>query len=232
MLTQSDKNRFLNDFIPFQRSVARIGLWNGLSQTLLKLTAPGVPDIYQGNELWQFSLVDPDNRSPVDFARRERAFADIRQLESDPVGVSRLLGTPEDGRLKLYVIWKTLCLRKQIPEVFETGAYVPLGVSGTKADHVVAFLRTSGNTSVVVVAPRLIAALLSGKDNNIDIPPVGPSVWDDTDLLLPVSNSEDYRNAFTGKDLRTQEIDSNGEFKKIAISEALGDFPVALYLRG
>ena len=231
-LTPSEKNRFLNDFIPFQRSVARIGLWNGLSQTLLKLASPGVPDIYQGNELWQFSLVDPDNRSPVDFARRERAFADIRQLGSDPDGVARLLETPEDGRLKLYVIWKTLCLRTQIPQVFETGAYVPLGVSGTKADHVVAFVRTSGNTSIVVVAPRLIATLLNGNDsNNVDIPPIGPSVWENTYLLLPVANPEGYRNSFTGKDLGTQEIDSNGEFKKIAISEVLGEFPVALYLR-
>jgi (1->4)-alpha-D-glucan 1-alpha-D-glucosylmutase len=234
VLIPSGKNRFLNDFIPFHRSIARIGLWNSLSQTLLKLTSPGVPDIYQGNELWEFSLVDPDNRRLVDFARRERAFADIRQLGSDPDEVSRgrLLETPEDGRLKLYVIWKTLCLRKQMPKVFETGEYAPLGVSGTKADHVVAFLRTSGDTSILVVAPRLIATLLNGNDNNIDIPPVGPSVWDDTYLLLPATNSSGYRNAFTGEDLEAQEIDSSLEFKKIAISRVLGDFPVALYLRG
>jgi len=232
VLTPSEKNRFLNDFIPFQRSVARIGLWNGLSQTLLKLTSPGVPDIYQGNELWQFSLVDPDNRRPVDFARRERAFAYIRQLGSDPDGVSRLLETPEDGRLKLYVIWKTLCLRRQIPKVFETGEYVPLGVSGTKADHIVAYLRTSHDTSILVVAPRLIATLLNGDGDNVDVPPVGPTVWNDTHLLLPVLNSGDYRNIFSGKYLDPQKINSNGEFKKIAISEVLVDCPVALYLRG
>jgi len=198
------------------------------------LTSPGVPDIYQGNELWEFSLVDPDNRRPVDFARRERVFADIRRLESDPDGVSRrqLLETPEDGRLKLYLIWKTLCLRKHIPTVFETGEYVPLGVSGTKADHVVAFLRTLGDTSMLVVAPRLIATLLNGSGQNVSSPPIGTSVWDDTYLLLPVANSRDYRNLFTNRTLDVHENDLAGEFTKIAVSQLLAEFPVALYVRG
>ncbi len=234
VLAPGDKNRFLSNFIPFQRSVARIGLWNSLSQTLLKLTSPGVPDIYQGNELWEFSLVDPDNRRPVDFALHERTFADLRRLGSDPDAVphGRLLETPEDGRLKLYVIWKTLCLRKQIPKVFETGEYVPLGVSGSKADHVVAFLRTSGDTSILVVAPRLIASLLNVSDNDATASPAGAGMWEDTYLLLPTTNSRNYRNILTGKILDVQEDASAGEFKKIAMSQLLADFPVALYLRG
>jgi (1->4)-alpha-D-glucan 1-alpha-D-glucosylmutase len=80
LLNPDSKNRFLNDFVPFQRRVARLGLWNSLSQTLLKLTCPGVPDIYQGNELWDFSLVDPDNRRPVDYLRRQQAFESIRNF--------------------------------------------------------------------------------------------------------------------------------------------------------
>ena len=240
LLTPGGKNRFLEDFVSFQRRVARIGLWNSLSQTLLKLTSPGVPDIYQGNELWEFSLVDPDNRRPVDFVRRQQAFANIRKLGSDPDAVARggLLETPEDGRLKLYLIWKTLCLRKQIPSVFDAGEYVPLGVAGARANHVVAFLRRLEGASVLVVAPCLIATLLSENGDNMDLPPIGPEVWKDTYVLLPSSNSyESYRNAFTGKTLALQKdvqrIDShNNEFVRIEVSEVLGEFPVALYLEG
>ena len=115
LLNPAAKNRFLDDFVPFQRRVARIGLWNSLSQTLLKLTCPGVPDIYQGNELWDFSLVDPDNRRPVDYIRRQQMFESIRVWGNDPdaLSIGRLLETPEDGRLKMYLIWRTLCLRQQ-----------------------------------------------------------------------------------------------------------------------
>src|SRR5580700_7567224 len=115
LLTPNARNRFLNDFVPFQRQVARIGLWNSLSQTLLKLTSPGVPDIYQGNDLWDFSLVDPDNRRAVDYSHRQQAFESIRKWGSNPdaTSVRSLLESPEDGRLKLYLIWKTLRLRKQ-----------------------------------------------------------------------------------------------------------------------
>jgi len=237
VLTPGDKNRFLNDFIPFQRLVARIGIWNSLSQTLLKLTSPGVPDIYQGNELWDLSLVDPDNRRPVDFARRRQAFANIRRLGSDPDSIvgGRLLETPEDGRLKLYLIWKTLCLRKQIPNLFEAGEYVPLGVTGAKANHVVAFLRSSEGASVLVIVPRLIGTLLNKNNDNdtMNLPPIGSEVWSDTYVLLPSTHScESYRNAFTGETLEMQQMDShNGEFVGIDVSQVLGKFPVALYLQ-
>ena len=236
LLTPTAKNRFLGDFIPFQRRVARIGLWNSLSQTLLKLTCPGVPDIYQGNELWDFSLVDPDNRRRVDFGRRQRAFANIRGLVSDSSTAScgQLLETPEDGRLKLYLLWKTLCLRKQIPKLFEAGGYVPLGVAGAKANNVVAFLRRLDDASVLVVVPRLVATLLNGGDNNAGLPPVGPDIWDDTYLLLPATTCDNYRNVFTGKSLQPHRVDEieGGDFMKIDISQVFTEFPVALCLGG
>jgi (1->4)-alpha-D-glucan 1-alpha-D-glucosylmutase len=98
--------------VPFQRRVARIGMWNGLSQTLLKLTCPGVPETYQGNEIWDFSLVDRDNRRPVDYAYRGKMFESIRRWGQQPsvADLRSLLEIPEDGRVKLYLIWKTLCL--------------------------------------------------------------------------------------------------------------------------
>jgi (1->4)-alpha-D-glucan 1-alpha-D-glucosylmutase len=226
LLTSGEKNQFLDDFLPFQRRIARIGIWNSLSQTLLKLTCPGVPDIYQGNELWDFSLVDPDNRRPVDFVRRQQAFANIRGLGSGPDALSRgrLIETPEDGRLKLYLTWKTLCLRKQRPNLFQAGEYVPLAVAGAKANHVVAFTRKYEGTSVLVIVPRLVASLLN--DNDIDLPPIGPKVWEDTHVLLPFCDgSETYQNAFTGEVLNLQK---HGGYAKIDVAQVFAEFPLAL----
>jgi len=228
LLNPAAKNLFLDDFVPFQRRVARIGLWNSLSQTLLKLTCPGVPDIYQGNELWDFSLVDPDNRRPVDYIRRQQMLESIRVSGNDPgaLSVGALLETPEDGRLKIYLIWRTLCLRQQQADLFQQGEYLPLAVEGAKAKHVVAFARKFGTTRALVVVPRLIAGLL----NDIDLPPIGPRIWDDTRVLLPFRGcSEKCRNAFTGEVLDLEKTD---EYAKIGVSQALAEFPVALCLLG
>src|SRR6202045_3630107 len=167
LLNPSAGHRFLDDFVPFKCRVARIGLWNSLSQTLLKLTCPGVPDIYQGNDLWDFSLVDPDNRRLVDYIHRQQMFESIRRWSSNPdaTSVSQLMENPEDGRIKLYLIWKTLCLRKQWPDVFQQGEYLPLPVHGERANHVVAFMRRIESSSVLVVVPRLVASLLG--DSNL-----------------------------------------------------------------
>ena len=226
LLKPGAQNRFLNDFVPFQHRVARIGLWNGLAQTLLKLTCPGVPDIYQGNELWDLSLVDPDNRRPVDYTRRERLLQNLCESGNDPaeLAMGRWMDTPEDGRIKLYSIWKTLGLRRQYPDLFQAGEYLPLAVEGAKANHVVAFARKSETSSILVVAPRLVAGLL----NDVDVPPIGPRIWEDTHVLLPFcSCSKKYRNVFTGELLDPLKSDG-GEM--IAVSRVLAEFPVALCL--
>jgi (1->4)-alpha-D-glucan 1-alpha-D-glucosylmutase len=220
------KNRFLADFVPFQRRVSRIGLWNSLSQTLLKLTAPGVPDTYQGNELWDFSLVDPDNRRPVDYALRQQMFNRVRESSGDPDALARLLETPEDGRLKLHLIWKTLSLRQQQPDLFHQGEYLPLTVTGPRADHVIAFVRKSESTSVLVVVPRLIATLL----NDTDAPPIGRRIWDDTNILLPsCACSKQYRNALTGEVMDSTQTDGSAV---VAVANALAKLPVALCILG
>jgi (1->4)-alpha-D-glucan 1-alpha-D-glucosylmutase len=219
-LKQGPQNRFLNDFVPFQKRVARLGLWNSLSQTVLKLTSPGVPDIYQGNELWDLSLVDPDNRRPVDYSIRREMFRVIRQSTSDLT--KSLLQTPEDGRIKMYLTWRALCLRQEQPELFQEGEYLPLLIEGAKANHVVAFARKSAKANVLVVVPRLVAGLL----NNIDVPPTGPRSWEDTKVVLPFCTcSEKYRNVFTGEVLETEKSDGS---EKIPVSKILAEFPVAL----
>ena len=226
LLNRRANNRFLNDFEPFQRRVARIGLWNSLSQTLLKLTCPGVPDIYQGNELWDFSLVDPDNRRPVNYEHRRQMLANIRALSSQPDerSVNSLLETPEDGRLKLQLIRSTLCSRQREPELFRRGEYVPLEVHGAKSDHVVAFARLSETASAIVIVPRLIAGLL----NDVDSPPIGCKIWEDTRILLPSDSSwSGHRNVFTGEMADFNKAEGHLE---IDVSRALDKFPVAFLL--
>jgi (1->4)-alpha-D-glucan 1-alpha-D-glucosylmutase len=228
LLKPGARNRFLVDFVPFQQRVARIGMWNSLSQTLLKLTSPGVPDIYQGNELWDFSLVDPDNRRPVDYMRRQQLFESIRPWGSEPdrSAIARLLATPEDGRLKLYVIWKTLGLRKAQPQLFQQGEYLPLTAQGAKADHVAAFARKFENTSVIVVVSRLVASLL----NEGETAPIGPEIWKDTHIVVPSCPcSASYRNAFTGEVL---DLKKNGDGATMNMAVALAQFPVAVLVPG
>jgi (1->4)-alpha-D-glucan 1-alpha-D-glucosylmutase len=219
---------FLADFLPFERRIARLGVWNSLSQALLKLTCPGVPDIYQGNDLFDFSLVDPDNRRPVDYTHRQQIFESIRTRvggEPDKPAAPNILEDPEDGRVKLYVTSKALCLRKEHPDVFEVGEYMPLTVQGAKANHAIAFIRKLEDQSVLVVVPRLVAGLLGENE----VPPIGAEVWKDTQVLLPTCDcSKAYRNVYTGEVLSLKKGDTDSA---LYLSSALANFPLGLYLQ-
>jgi (1->4)-alpha-D-glucan 1-alpha-D-glucosylmutase len=146
---------FRNDFIPFQRKISHFGVLNSLSQTLIKLTAPGVPDTYQGNELWEFNLVDPDNRRAVDYSLRRRVLAEFTGIcdggcDQQATFARELAANMDDGRIKAYLIWKILNLRKQQPELFQLGEYVPLEVAGERAKHLVAFARRHKALTLIV----------------------------------------------------------------------------------
>ena len=218
LLNPGVKNRFLADFLPFQRQVARAGMWNSLSQALLKLTCPGMPDIYQGNEIWDFSLVDPDNRRPVDYARRRRMFDDIRNHSSQ---LEQLLANPENGMVKLYLIWRSLCFRQGNPAPFQAGEYIPLTTEGEKADHVFAFARKAGYQLVVIAVPRLIGTLLTHEDGI----PIGHDVWGDTRIVLPPGGPEAYSHVFTGK---LAHAESSLGRSTIEAASVFADFPAAL----
>jgi (1->4)-alpha-D-glucan 1-alpha-D-glucosylmutase len=223
LLRPGADNRFLRDFAPFQKRIARVALWNGLSQTLLKLASPGVPDIYQGTELWDLSLVDPDNRRPVDYSHRRKLFDGMREWGNapEPGNLRTLLDGPEDGRLKMYVISKTLCLRRRLAQLFEQGEYLPMDVEGDKADHVVAFARKLASTALIVVVPRLIGGLLG----EIDAPPIG-TVWGDTRIAMPDPGRwGKMRNIFTGEVLA---LDKNNSLQSFDVASTLSRFPVAL----
>ena len=159
----ADRGRaFLDDFRPFQRRVAFYGAINSLSQTLLKLTAPGVADTYQGTELLDFSLVDPDNRRPVDYGRRQNILNDLRRrVDSSGVDLAafarELTEAVEDGRAKLFVNWRVLHKRRDHPGLFTKGEYHLLTGSGPKSANLFAFARRWNGVTVVVAVPRLPA---------------------------------------------------------------------------
>ena len=220
---------FLTDFLPFQRRIARLGMFNGLSQTLIKLTVPGVPDIYQGCELWDFSLVDPDNRRSVDFGYRRTLLNALQTLatqtsEQRITGVRALCDTLEDGRAKLLVVRSALALRERWPEVFQQGSYLPLAVKGEHATHLCAYARIAGGRFVITVAPRFFAGLLGEADTL----PLGKKVWGDTTVEMPFHRSDNqYTCVFTGKVLKLEQRLSGW---RLPVAQVLAGFPVGLII--
>jgi (1->4)-alpha-D-glucan 1-alpha-D-glucosylmutase len=224
LLRSGQANTFRNDLESFTRPVARAGLWNSLSQTLLKLGSPGAPDFYQGTELWDDSLVDPDNRRPVDFAVRIELLSRLRS--SAPAGgedrsafARELVKEAHDGRIKLFTIAESLALRRSVPALFTRGAYLPLEARGASAGNVCAFARQHESAAALVVAPRLVAGLTK----ELGQAPTGRDVWTDTEIRLPAELSDRrWRNVFTGEGLAST---SEGG---LAAADVLGVFPVAL----
>jgi (1->4)-alpha-D-glucan 1-alpha-D-glucosylmutase len=218
---------FRDDFQAFRDRVAQYGMYNSLSQTLLKLTAPGAPDIYQGNELWDFSLVDPDNRRPVDYDRRCQILSalqeQIRATGQNLVGLAReLLDTREDGRIKLYVTHQALTYRREHPDLFRDGAYIPLEGVGPRQKHICAFARQHKQHEIFVIVPRFLTRLIP----EAHAPPLGPQVWADSWLTLPTTDTRlRYRNLFTGESLTGVSQEGGLLF---ALAEVFANFPVAL----
>lgn len=220
------ENPFLDDFHTLRTKVAHFGMFNSLSQTLLKIASPGVPDTYQGNETWNFSLVDPDNRRPVDFAVRARMLQDLQkqtsQLGADLLPLVReLLEAKEDGRIKLYITYKGLTYRREHPLLFAQGSYVPLRASGHQKRHICAFARSGNSVRVVVAAPVLITGLTKGAL----IDPVGEEIWRDTVLTIPGQPGDTYLNIFTGEVVEA--VAMNGR-AALPLKSVLRVFPVAL----
>jgi (1->4)-alpha-D-glucan 1-alpha-D-glucosylmutase len=209
VLDPSPKNKFLPTFLPVAEEIARLGAINSLAQVVLKLTVPGVPDIYQGNELWDFSLVDPDNRRPVDYARRGEMLDSLADVKPE-----ELLQHWPDGRIKLFLTQRLLRFRREHAALFQEGKYLPLGVTGSFADSCVAFIREHGDEWVVVVVPRL--------SSRVGFPPIG-DCWKDTVVELPESLAHaGAKELLTGRDLD----EGNSALK---LSEAMAIVPFAVY---
>ncbi len=229
LITSEGDNQFLKEFLPFQQRVVWFGMLNSLSQTLLKFTVPGVPDIYQGNEVWSFRLVDPDNRSPIDFGRTREIFRDLAAFlsvpdELLPGRVREFMEEMEDGRIKLYLTWRTLSLRWEQRGLFQYGSYLPLSVNGTKAEHICAFARRFKDSTAIVAVPRLCVGLCGF---NPKAKPVGSGIWLDTRVNAASEQFDKrvYRNIFTGERMIPEMHSGNLSFPA---AQLFSNFPVAL----
>jgi (1->4)-alpha-D-glucan 1-alpha-D-glucosylmutase len=227
VLDTRTQEKFLDDFLMFQRRLSHYGLFNSLAQTLLKITAPGVPDTYQSTELWDWSLVDPDNRRPVDYERRYDMLRALRERlavagEDRRALVQELLTHKEDGRIKLYVTTLALHCRRTHPGLFSSASYAPAQGRGAKGQYVFGFSRCQRHRAAIVAVPRLIAGLLAGHHDT----PLGEAVWQDTRLLVPgIDPHWDWRNVLTGEPVVFATDDGQ---PTLALAELLRHCPVAL----
>lgn len=226
ILDRTRPNPFLDDLLVFHQKVAAYGVYNSLSQVLCKIVAPGVPDFYQGTELWDFSLVDPDNRRFVDYEHRVRLLEEVEHTISHAkdrrAAVRDLLDSPADGRIKLYVIMTVLRYRREHAALFLDGAYVPLKAGGMAHTHVCAFSRRLDGQTVLAVVPRLIAGLSADPSRR----PLGAEAWGDTWIDLPdgTDTSSRYRNLFTEELLVPKDQDGRSI---LLLAEVLSHCPVA-----
>jgi (1->4)-alpha-D-glucan 1-alpha-D-glucosylmutase len=210
--------RFLRSFVPFARRVARVGMIHSLAQLTLKLSSPGVSDVYQGAEFWDLSLVDPDNRRPVDFQRRRQALDQLRPvIECAEQGLTRrdclddLLSRWEDGRIKLFVMAAGLRVRRAHASMLLDGAYVPLVPEGPLADHVVAFARRHESGMLLTIVPRLVGTLWPAGEHADNLAWAQAPGWDETRVSLPESLASPggWRHVLTGETV-TADVDERG----------------------
>jgi (1->4)-alpha-D-glucan 1-alpha-D-glucosylmutase len=219
ILEQSDlENPFMRDFLPFCRNVAFYGVFNSLSQTLIKMTAPGLPDFFQGSELMNFRLVDPDNRGLVDYEKRKQLIRKIQEIPAD----DGLKYFPEpDGLmdaadcLKLSLIIKSLKARKQHFELFLVGSYIPLQVTGHFSKHVIAFARRLGTQWSITAVPRFLAGMITPQQM-----PLGTDIWKDTSVILPSGAPSRWNSIFSDQSLKIKQ--------NLPMGELFEFFPAAL----
>jgi (1->4)-alpha-D-glucan 1-alpha-D-glucosylmutase len=212
-----EDSEFLQAFEPFQRRVSTYGIFNSLSQVLLKVASPGVPDFYQGNELWDLNLVDPDNRRPVDYAHRTLLLNEVNTSAlADPLElIAALLKAPKDERIKLFLTTQLLQARQVYADVFTYGSYQPLNVSGKFADCIIAFARCYQNTAAIAIAPRFLTTLIEPSRL-----PLTHEIWQDTQIELPQGVGSTWKNMITAE-VRTCN-------SSLLVGEAFQYFPGAL----
>lgn len=222
--TSGRPNLFLEQIQAFLPPINLFGAINSLAQRLLMITAPGNPDIYRGTELWDFSLVDPDNRRPVDYSLRERLLSELdHRAEGNKLTelCADLVKNYQDGRIKLWTTAQALRLRRDNRELFHSGHYTPLQAQGPKRDHVVAFARERADQVAIIAVPRLGYTLAKGQ-----LRPLLDEIWETTELPVPGNTPEFMYNVFTGVKIR---VTAN---RTLLGRELFQHFPVALLISG
>ncbi len=215
ILDSSKGTAFLASLIPFCRKIGFYGLFNTLSQTLFKIAAPGVPDFYQGSELFDLNLVDPDNRRPVRYDIREDALCNPGEMESPLTMIREHLQAWTNGKIKLFLIMKALAARNRNSVLFKDGDYTPLETHGVYEKHITAFARQWDGIWCVAAVPRLLTGLVQEGDF-----PLGEHVWKDTYIRLPLKSPGVWRNEFTGKDITGR--------RQLRAAQLFENFPAAL----
>jgi (1->4)-alpha-D-glucan 1-alpha-D-glucosylmutase len=206
---------FVESFRPLVEHCAFFGVFNSLAQVLLKICSPGVPDFYQGTELWDLNLVDPDNRRPVDYKLRKDTLANVlSKIQSGPADFARkLMEAPHSPEIKLFTICTALQFRQSNPALFSEGDYVPLRIKGAKARHVIAFARHFQNRTMIAAVPRFCSELAGGHLH----PPTKANLWADT--FIETGPSGMLRNVFTDETIKGGALH---------IRDLFASFPVAL----
>ncbi len=214
-------SEFYGDFSSFQKKIAFYGVYNSLSQTLIKITSPGIPDFYQGTELWDLFLVDPDNRQPVDFNLRREFLNEIIKIDKELNSEDRitflqdLLTNPSDAKIKLYIIYKSLQVRNDNLKIYNEGNFIPLETGGKFKDNLIAYARNFKDNIVITLAPRFLTDLV--EENLL---PVGIDVWNDTYIKLNKINPSTMKNNLTGEMIEKKD--------KLLIGEIFKSFPYGL----
>lgn len=226
ILCSGSSEPFRDDFVKFQRKIAYFGMLNGLAQVLLKIACPGVPDFYQGSELWDLRLVDPDNRGPIDFGKRNMMLEDLKRAaaRSTPSLLRRLLKQWSDGCIKLYVIWRALDLRRRHRSLFLEGDYLPINASGDRAENVLALARTRGEEYALAIIPRWLARARAPKTEA-----QLARFWGTTELILPPGFPTQWSNVLTRDHIV---CDAVGDLSALRLGKTFGGFPLALLFSG
>jgi malto-oligosyltrehalose synthase len=194
------KHDFLNAFIPFQQKIARFGVVNSLTQLTLKCTSPGLPDIYQGTETWDLTLVDPDNRQSVDYDMMNKALRKlIKQNTTNHLqNIRKLIKNHTNGHIKLWLTYLLLNLRKENPDLFLYGEYMPLRVKGKYEKNVLAYARNYQDKWVIVLVPLFLGSILKNKDDKS----FEEFDWADTNMVLPKNAAVNWKNIITEQSLK------------------------------
>jgi (1->4)-alpha-D-glucan 1-alpha-D-glucosylmutase len=225
ILSTNNKNAFLENFLPFQRHIAGYGIYNSLSQVLIKTLAPGIPDFYQGTELWDLTLVDPDNRRQIDYPFYQERLAELQDLRHKlhPMELLQFLFQHADnGLIKMLFTHTALHYRKDHASLFLNGTYRPLEATGTRAEHACGFLRQESNTVCLVIFPRFLTHLTPDPT----ILPLGESVWGRTRISLPADlGIQSFRNVFTQEIVAPQK---DSDMLELSIATLFSHFPFAL----
>jgi malto-oligosyltrehalose synthase/4-alpha-glucanotransferase len=208
------KGKFWQSYTPFHSKIADYGITNSIAQLILKFTCPGIPDVYQGTELWDLSLVDPDNRRPVDYQLREQILEDFRQIDAKALPAT-LWKNRNNGHIKLWITQQLFNQRKENPEFYQHADYFPLEIKGTLKEHVFAFYRVHRNQVMLIAVPLNTASICEKQQTdilNLD--------WQQTEIVLPDFLGKNWRNILTSDELSFE--------KNIQVDQLLRNLPAAL----